>query len=301
MKNITVIGDYITLNEDQKARLAAIGNVSYVATPEGGSIEWLEAVQGADIICSDGDYLYENLDNLKNVFALYPYIELGNFNSEKLAEKGVYVANTQGSNKNSIAEWAMFSMLSLFRKFYPAVNTEIEIPLTFNESLEDKKVLIAGKGSIGTRIGELCEVFGMKVDFLNRGDDLLEKSKDADVVVNALNVNSTSKNLLDEEFFMALKKGAYFVSFARQHTFDLGGAVKSLDAGILGGAAFDCDPEKPGGVDNEFYQAGLRHEKILATPHIAFATTKAKANGAEFLVQNVENYLAGKCENIIEK
>lgn len=201
----------------------------------------------------------------------------------------------------SIIEWVMFMTLSLFRKFIPTVRATKNFPVELQETLVGKKVLIVGKGSIGTKIAIPCEAFGMEVSFFERGDDLRAKSKDADLVINALNCNSTSKNLLDERFFMSLKKGAYFVSFVRQYTYSLDGLLKSIDAGIVGGAAIDCDPEKFGDTANEFYQKALSNPKVLVTPHVAWSTKQAVVNGAEIAVQNIEAFVAGKPQNILTK
>ncbi len=300
MKRIVVIGDYISLSTAQKSRLEALGEVTYVPSPP-SSEAWLTAVQGAEIICSDGDFLYENLGNLENVFVTYPYIELGSFDSEELAQKGVYVANTRGSNKNSIIEWVLFMTLALFRDFVSVTNATENIASTRTQSVEKKKVLIVGKGSIGTGIGEVLQVLGMEVSFFTRGDNFIEKGADADLVINALNSSPSSKNLLSETFFMSMKKGAYFISFVRPHTYDLHGLIKSLDNGILTKAALDADPESSGDVTNEFYQTALKHGKILVTPHVAFSTEQAGNNASEILVQNVENYINGTEANVVNK
>ncbi len=100
---------------------------------------------------------------------------------------------------------------------------------------------------------------------------------------------------------MSLKKGAYYVSFVRQHTYDLDGMLKSLDAGILAGVGIDCDPEAPGDTSNGFYQKVLSHKNALVTPHIAFSTTQASRNGKEFLVRNVEAYCKGEATNVVSK
>ncbi len=299
MKKIVVVGDF-GLSTEQKERLESVGEVSYIPIPNSSS-EWLEEVRGMDVICSDGDYLLENLEKLENVLVTYPYIELGSFDSKKLAERGVYVANTRGSNKNSIVEWVMFMALALFRDFIPTVNATESVPFTRTRSLENKKVLIVGKGDIGTQIGKMCGAFGMNVDFYTREDNLIQKAQNVDLIINALNSNPTSKNLLDEKFFMSVKKGANFISFVRPHTYDLRGLIKSLDAGVMGQAALDADPEASGDTTNDFYQTALSHGKILVTPHVAFATEEAGINGNEFLVQNVENFLTGKPSTIIEK
>lgn len=298
MKKIIIFG--INFNDEQKYRLGKTGTVVYETSPKTGD-ELVQKAQGFDIICSDGSYLLESLPKLKNVFVTYPYIELGSFDSEELKKNGVYVANTQGSSRETIAEWALFMVLSLFRKFVPLVRTTTQPEFQLNESLVNRKILIIGKGNIGTRVGELCQAFDAKVDYFVRGDDLLVKSADADMVINSLNCNSSTKNLLDEKFFMSLKKGSYFVSYVRYFTYDVDGLMKSIDSDILAGAGIDCDPEQVFDTTNAFYQKCLTNPKILVTPHVAFSSKFASANGREFAVQNVEAYIAGNPQRVLNK
>ncbi len=298
MTKIVVLG--ANLKDEQKARLEKLGDVSYLPSPT-SSDELVKQSSGANVLYSDGAFLLDSLSKLKNIFITYPYVELGVFNSEELAKNGVTIANSQGGNRLSIIEWVLYMTLSLFRKFTPMIRATENFPVELQETLYGKKVLIVGKGSIGTMIAVPCEAFGMKVDFFGRGDDLATKSADADIIINALNCNSSSKNLLDEKFFMSLKKGSYYVTFVRPYTYDLDGVKKSIDAGILAGAAIDCDPEKFGDTTNEFYQRALSNPKILVTPHIAFSTKQAIAGGAEIAVQNVEAFVSGKPQNVLTK
>ncbi len=295
---IVVLGTKPT--DGQKARLEKLGEVKYFSSPS-SSEELVKKTKGADVLYSDGAFLLDSLPKLKNIFVTYPYVELGLFNSEELKKKGVTVANSQGGNRPSIIEWVMFMILALFRKFIPLVRVDKNISVEVQESLNGKKVLIVGKGSIGSKIAIPCEVFGMEVSFFERGDNLISKAADADLIINALNCNSTSKNLLDEKFFMSLKKGAYFVSFVRRYTYDLEGLLKSVDKGIVGGAAIDCDPEKFGDTTNEFYQKALSNSKVLVTPHIAWSTKQALTNGGEIAIQNIEAFVAGKLQNVLTK
>jgi phosphoglycerate dehydrogenase-like enzyme len=73
----------------------------------------------------------------------------------------------------------------------------------------------------------------MEISFFERGNNLAELSKDADLVINALNCNSSSKNLLDENFFMHLKPGSFYLTFARPYTYDIDGLIKAIDANIV--------------------------------------------------------------------
>jgi len=299
MTQIVVAGGF-NFTDTQKQRLQAVGAVRET-TDFDSAASWLQQVQGADIICGDGDYLLENLPNLHDVFVTYPYIELGEFNAKELEQNGVQVANTRGSNRDALVEWTMYMLLSLFRKFGPLVRVAESQPFARTESLQQKKVLIVGKGNIGSQVGVLCEAFGMQVDYFVRGGDLHAQSADADVIINCLNVNATSKNLLDESFFMGLKPGSYYVSFVRHYTYDIDGVIKSLENNILAGAAIDCDPEPLFDTTNAFYQKCLTNEKILVTPHVAAMTTLSGANAMETIVQNVEAFAAGKPQNILTK
>lgn len=298
MKKITLAGQF-NFTEEQMARLAAAGEVSSVSADSAD--DWVQKVNGSDVVCSWGDYVLEKAGELENVLITYPYTELGSFNAEELAKKNVFIANAKGGNRKSIAEWAMFSVLSLFRQFPTFLRTTIQHPFTSTESLEGKNVVVLGHGTIGSEVGERCEAFGMNVSYFERGDDLHESVKNADVVLNALNCNSSTKNLLDKEFFMAMKNDSFYVTFSRPWTYDIDGLIAAIDAGVVGGAAIDCDPEPLFDVSNDFYKKCLSNEKILVTPHVAGVTKQAATNGLEIMVQNVEKYLAGTPQNVVEK
>ncbi|TAK95454.1 hypothetical protein EPO05_04100 [Patescibacteria group bacterium] len=298
MKKIVTLG--IELKDDFKKRLEAIGELQEAESPESAE-DFLQKTEGADVIYSDGECLLESLPKLKNVFVTYPYVELGVFNTEALGKNGVLVANAQGGNRDSIVEWVMYMTLSLFRKFAPMVRATENFPVELQQSLRGKKTLIVGHGSIGSQVGILCQAFGMEVTFFERGDDLTASAKDADLIVNSLNCNSSSQNLLDEKFFLNLKKGSYYITFVRPYTYDIDGLIKAINNDIVAGAAIDCDPEGFGDTTNAFYQKALSNSKILVTPHIAFSTKQAVANGREIAIQNIEAFLKGEPKNVLKK
>jgi len=298
MKKIATLG--INLKDKHKKRLSKVAKLKVLDEPTSVA-DFLKKTENVDVVFSNGAFLLESLPKLKNLFVTYPYIELGVFNSSKLEKNGVLVANAQGGNRDSIVEWVMYMVLSLFRKFAPMVRATENFPVKLQQTLIGKKVLIVGHGSIGSQTGALCEAFGMKVTFFDRGDNLASSSKNADLIINALNCHSTSKDLLNEKFFMNLKKGSYYLTFGRPYTYDLDGLIKSVNTGIVAGAAIDCDPESFGDTTNDFYQKALSNPKILVTPHIAFSTKQAIENGVEVAVQNIEAFLKGTPQNIVKK
>ncbi len=299
MKKILLDGDF-NFSEEQLTRLNAVGQIDKLGNVQSDE-EWLTKVQGHDVICTWGDYVLNNLDKLENVLVTYPYTELGSFDSEVLAKKNVFVANAQGGNRKSIVEWTIFMVLSLYRQFPTFLRTTTQYPFTSTESIEGKTALIVGHGTIGTEIGERLIAFGVRVEYFNRGDDLMATSQNADIVINALNCNPSSENLLNSEFFSRMKKGAFYVTFARPYTYDIDGLIKAIDDGIIASAAIDCDPEPLFDVSNDFYKKCLSNDKILVTPHVAGVTKQASVNGLEIMVQNVEAYLKGEPQNVLSK
>lgn len=299
MKKILLAGEF-ALDDEQRGRLQKLGQVD-TKTDIDSAEEFVETAKDYDVVCSWGAYLPESLKLLENKLVTYPYTELGEFDSEELAAKDVYVANARGGNRKSIAEWTMFMVLSLFRKFPDFLRTTTEHPFTSTESLEGKKIVVVGHGTIGSEVGARCEAFGMVVEYFERGDDLLQKVADADVVINALNCNASSKNLLNADFFEGMKKGSFYVTFSRPFTYDIDGLLKAIDDGTVAGAAIDCDPEPLFDIKNEFYKKCLSNNNVLVTPHVAGVTKQAAANGLEIMVQNVESYVAGEPQNILKK
>ncbi|MCB9813181.1 MAG: hypothetical protein H6772_02110 [Pseudomonadales bacterium] len=298
MKKIITLG--VNLSDDHKKRLQDVGELEIKDSPISVD-DFISKTNGADIIYSNGDFLFDSLVKLRNVFITYPYVELGTFDTEELSQNGVTVANGSGGNRDSIVEWVMYMVLSLFRNFGPMVRAEENFPVELQETLVGKKVLIVGHGAIGSQIGVLCNAFGMKVEYFDRGDDLSEKSKDRDLIVNSLNCNTSSKNLLNEDFFMNLSEGTYYLTFARPYTYDIDGLIKAIESSVVAGAAIDCDPEKFGDTTNDFYQKCMSNEKILVTPHIAFSTKQAIAGGAEVAIRNIETFIEGKPQNVLRK
>lgn len=299
MHRITVIGD-IQLNDSQLTRLKNIGQVTL--TKNTSLKAWRKSVQDATIICCDHrSYLLNSIYTLKDVFITYPFIEIGDFSSKRLRERGVLIANAKGANRASVVEWSMFMILSLLRGFLNVVNPGRTLQPMFTQSLQDKQVLIIGKGDIGTHIGNACTAFGMNVDYVTRTDNPNHKAKDADVILNCLNCNSTSHKLLGKAFFLACKPGAYFISFAMPYTYSIPDLVHALHNNKLAGAAIDFAETPYGDVTHPDYKVLADAPNMIITPHTAFATRQTLRNGVEIMLQNVEAYVSGQPQNIICK
>jgi phosphoglycerate dehydrogenase-like enzyme len=291
----------LDLFPDQVERLNKLGNVKFYndwsKTPE----EWFERVKDANIICGGKFGLKEKYQDLENVFISLPFVGVGFFDKEILKKKNIVVARSPGCNKVAVSEWIVGMIFNLIRRFpFYINNTSLDSSLPpIEHSLKDKKVVVLGKGNIGSRVGNICQALEMNVSYFTRGDNLFESTKNTDVIVDTLSSNPTTHNLLDEKFFFSLKKGSYFITVTGEEIYDTNAIIKALDKEILAGAAMDSGGIKVGNIKDPYYQKILKHPKILATPHIGYNTWNTKRVANDMMIDNVEAWLKKKPINLI--
>jgi len=207
--------------------------------------------------------------------------------------KGVPVFNAPFSNTRSVAELVLAEIVFLLRGI-PAKNALLHRGV-WAKSADDArevrgKILgIVGYGNIGTQLSVMAEALGMEVCFydvvtkLPLGnarmmptlDGLLER---ADVVTLHVPETPLTQGMMGPDQFARMKPGAMFINASRGTVVDIEAATAALEAGRLGGAAFDVFPREPEGNDEEFASPLRRHENVILTPHIAGSTIEAQAN-----------------------
>ncbi len=295
-----VVTGSMPFNAEQVRRLQRVGRLTQ-ASNANSRYEWLKQVEGADVVCSDGMFVADNLERLHDVFITFPFVEIGSFDTDALARRNVVLANARGSNRDSVVEWAVFMALSLLRRFQDYVNADRELRFERRESLSGKNICIIGAGDIGSHLGKVLGALRANVRYVTRDDDLMTAVEGCQLIVNSLSSTPSSAQLLDRGFFRALEPGSYFVTYVRPHTFDVKALLEALDDGILAGAAIDCDPQTPFDTANAYYRTLVEHEKVLATPHVAFATTQALKQSLDIVVENVEAFANGRPRNVLVK
>lgn len=298
----------VTNNQDftaeQKQRLDGLGDVTYYDTlPESGE-EYLERIQGADVICSGTAGLQDAYAQLKDVYVTVAFVSVAFVDLEVLKKNNVTISNAPGANRHAVSEWVMAMTILLMRNLTDALNRTDTYrkdgnlpPIT--PGLAGNKMTILGQGNVGKRVGELANTFGMEVAYFKRGDDLYSAVKDADVVVDTLSSNPSTSKLLDGKFFAAMKQDSYFVSVTRSEIGDEDALLNALDEGKLAGAASDCGGILVGDTDDPLYQKLLSHPKVLVTPHVSYNSEMSREMGADIMIDNVEAWLKGTPQNTL--
>lgn len=291
------------LTKEQKARLEILGEVKYYEDKPKDADEWLKRAQGFDVVCTALSGANEKWAELQNVFMSLCFVGVGWVDKSKAKERNITIANSPGCNRHAVSEWVIGMMILMARQISEYLKIE-ELPVGFlppsTTGLAYKNITILGKGNIGTRVGEIAKAMEMNVNYFKRGDDLNECTKSADVVVDCLGLNEQTQNLLNADFFNSLKDGAMFITITNGGIVDIEAMMTALDSGKLSSVAHDGASMMPGDTRNEIYQKLLKHPKVFITPHIAYNSDVERRIGNDMMIENVEAFIKGKPQNIVE-
>ncbi|MEC8496291.1 MAG: NAD(P)-dependent oxidoreductase, partial [Planctomycetota bacterium] len=147
---------------------------------------------------------------------------------------------------------------------------------------------IVGYGHIGSQVGVLAEMLGMRVLYhdvsakLPLGnveaardlDDLLERS---DAVTLHVPDAPDTIGLIGESQLRRMRPGAVLINASRGKVVDLDALRSALLGGHLAGAAVDVFPEEPASREVPFASPLLGVDSVLLTPHIGGSTEEAQA------------------------
>ncbi|HEY4963817.1 MAG TPA: NAD(P)-dependent oxidoreductase [Candidatus Saccharimonadales bacterium] len=299
-----VVTNNQSFTDQQKSRLESLGDVTYCDSLPETAKEYLQRIEGADIICSGTAGLQDAYTQVKDVYITVGFVSVAFVDLDVLRKNNVTLSNAPGVNRHAVSEWVMYMVLSLMREFPRFVNTNEAFrkdgnlpPLTIG--LAGNKMTILGQGKIGQQVGKLAKAFDMEVSYFKRGDNIITAVSDADVVVNALSSNPSTRKILDKGFFSAMKKGSYFVDVTRSEIVDDEAMLHVLDEGRLYGVASDCGGILVGDTNDPLYTKLLKHPKVLVTPHVSYNTPMSMKLGADVMIDNVEAWTKGKPQNVV--
>ena len=234
------------------------------------------------------------------------------------SKRGIYVSNCPGKNSIAVAELAFALILALDRRVADNV-----IALRRGEwnkkefskarGLYGRTLGLIGVGKIGQEMIPRARAFGMPVVAWSRsltteraallGVELKESPKavaaDADVVSAHLALNPETKNLLNTDFFSAMRPGAYFINTARGEVVDQKALVEAMrNRGIRAG--LDVYAVEPTSSSGEFQDDIVKEEGLYGTHHVGASTDQAQEAIAAETVRIVKEFKeTGKVPNVV--
>lgn len=234
------------------------------------------------------------------------------------SKRGIYVSNCPGKNSIAVAELAFALILALDRRIAENV-------VDLRQGVWNKKDFSKARGMFGRTLGLIgvgkigqemiprARAFGMPVVAWSRsltreraaelGVELKESPKEvaaaSDIVSVHLALKPETRNLLDAEFFAAMRPGAYFINTARGEVVDQQALIDAIrNRGIRAG--LDVYANEPTGGTGEFQDEIAREAGLYGTHHIGASTDQAQEAIAAETVRIVAEFKqTGKVPNVV--
>ena len=234
------------------------------------------------------------------------------------SKRGIYVSNCPGKNSIAVAELAFALILALDRRI--ADNVVALRQGTWNKKefskargLFGRTLGLIGVGKIGQEMIPRARAFGMPVVAWSRsltreraaelGVELMSSAKAvaaaADVVSVHLALKPETRNLINAEFFDAMRAGSYFINTARGEVVDQQALVNAIrNRGIRAG--LDVYALEPTSATGEFQDEIAKEAALYGTHHIGASTDQAQEAIAAETVRIVEEFKqTGKVPNVV--
>ncbi|MDE6284800.1 MAG: hypothetical protein K2M17_03565 [Bacilli bacterium] len=135
-------------------------------------------------------------------------------------DNNVVVCNIPKYSTDSVAEYGIFLMMCLAKKFPIQAKTDYKIDYLqymLTTEIRNKTVGIIGLGTIGSKIAAMCQALGMNVIYWNRSEkqnsykkvDLETIFKQADFVFPTFATNDETKKLITDDLINAMNGNAF--------------------------------------------------------------------------------------------
>jgi glycerate dehydrogenase len=161
---------------------------------------------------------------------------------------------------------------------------------------------IVGFGELGKSVARRAEAFGMRVlatDIIPQPGlvDLVTILKESDIVTLHVPLTAQTRNIIGAEQLAMMRSDAILINTARGGLVDENALARALRDGLIAGAGFDVltsEPPRDGNV-----LLGLVSPNFILTPHIAWASREAMQILADKLIDNIEAFVAGRPQNVV--
>jgi phosphoglycerate dehydrogenase-like enzyme len=251
-------------------------------------------------------HLFENAPDLKLVHSIGAGFDMPI--AQNILKRGATLT-TSHVNSISIAEFVMRAVLERVQRADLArdARDRKEYPRDDIREIYDMDWLIYGMGTIGSRIAERAQGFGVNVTGVRRSptgnepvskmikpSDVNDDLGKYDVVVFSMPNTPETQGIGNAEFFAKMKPGAIFVNVGRGALVDEDALLAALDSGHLDYAILDVHS-----VEEAWLYRGERmddsplwtHPKILLTPHGAAHGDGRHVRNAQLFIDNLRRFL----------
>ncbi|QCF27495.1 2-hydroxyacid dehydrogenase [Hydrocarboniclastica marina] len=222
---------------------------------------------------------------------------------------GIAVTNCQGYGTDSVAQHTLALMLNLSSRmpdYARAVSAGhwhtssqfclLDYPI---HEMAGKTLGIVGYGTLGQRVAQLGNAFGMnilvsarpgsaasngRVDF----DELLER---VDFLSLHCPLTETTHHLMSTREFSLMKRSAYLINTARGGLVDETALAGALEHGDIAGAGLDVVDGEPPAAQSPLFVRPLPN--LIITPHCGWGALEARQRIVGQIAENIRSWQGG--------
>ena len=305
---IAVLDDWQDVARDvvDWSALDSVGQVSFLHDYPADNPTLAERLAGFEVICVMRERTRFDEDLLRRLPRLKLLVTGGMRNAAldlKAAALGIQVCGSD-SYKHAAPELTWALIMAATRHLVCEANAlrAGQWQQGLGGDLHGKTLAILGLGSIGQRVAQFGQVFGMRVIAWSENltaeraaqagvthvskQELFEQ---ADVLSVHLVLSERSRGLVDAQALGWMKPTALLVNTARGPIVDEAALIKALQKQRLAGAALDVFEHEPLPAHHPFRTL----DNVLATPHVGYVSQQNYQLFFSQMIEDIQAWAAG--------
>lgn len=310
MKIVCLDADTLGNDVDLDAVFGKFGEfVSYNMTEANQTVQRL---QNADIVLTNKVLITKDViaqTNLKLICVTATGVN--NIDLEAAKEANIPVKNVAGYSTNSVAQQTFANILALrnstsyYENYGKNSDGWAKSPIFVNLDrpifeLSGKKFCVVGLGTIGLEVAKVAKAFGCKVSYYstsgnNSNSNFKRVSFDevlkSDIISIHAPLNENTKNLFHSQALNKLKDGAMLVNSGRGGIVNEEYMAKLIDEREIYFVT-DVLEKEPIRADHPLLKVKNK-DRLMITPHIAWASVEARRKLIELSAKNIEDFIKG--------
>ncbi|NCF12103.1 MAG: glycerate dehydrogenase [Verrucomicrobiaceae bacterium] len=227
---------------------------------------------------------------------------------------GITVCNVAGYSTASVTQHTLGLLINLAtgmnryagelsRWAQSPIFTRLDYPMI---DLAGKTLGIIGLGTIGKSVAKAAQGFGMNVVALSRDGaeqgEIERLQRDAffsksDAVTLHCPLTPGTEKMMNRETLGLMKPSAFLINTGRGQLIDEADLAVALKTGVIAGAGLDVLTAEPPPEDHVLLDPSLPN--LIITPHTAWASLEARKSLLEGVAKNINAFLAGEPENVV--
>lgn len=310
MKIVCLDADTLGNDVDLDAVFGKFGEfVSYNMTEANQTVQRL---QNADIVLTNKVLITKDViaqTNLKLICVTATGVN--NIDLEAAKEANIPVKNVAGYSTNSVAQQTFANILALrnstsyYENYGKNSDGWAKSPIFVNLDrpifeLSGKKFCVVGLGTIGIEIAKIAQAFGCDVCYYSTSGNnsnsefkrvSFKEALQCDIISIHAPLNENTKNLFDANALNQLKDGAMLVNSGRGGIIDEEKIAQIIDEREIYFVT-DVLEKEPIRADHPLLKVKNK-DRLMITPHIAWASVEARKKLIELSAKNIEDFIKG--------